>query len=210
MPTKPSGLELWLQQGREIPIGPKTFILLPTPIAKLRGIQNWLDDTTKGVLLEALKGEDTPSPWGLVANVLKQVDVYDLCLKIFERKHPETGELINKGLTREYLEEYLDTPATRQVILAFIEINELEEALKNLQSLPVMGSLMEALKTTFGLPFLKHLQQNTDSLPKTLEGSVSPSSDSTSGAATGGTQGNGPMVVSTKEPVSTPGAMYKM
>lgn len=192
---KPSGLELWLQQGREIRIGPKTFTLLPTPIAKLQGIQNWLDDTTKGVLLQALKDEDTPSPWGLVANVLMQVDVYDLCMKIFERKHPETGEPINKGLTRKYLEEYLDTPTTRQIILAFIEINELEEALKNLQSLPVVGSLMEALKTTFGLPFLKHLQQNTDSLPKTSEGSVSPSSDNISVAATGDTQGNGPPAI---------------
>jgi hypothetical protein len=207
---KPSGLELWLQQGREIRIGPKTFTLLPTPIAKLRGIQNWLDDTTKGVLLEALKEEDTPSPWGLVANVLMQVDVYDLCVKIFERKHPETGEPINKELTREYLEEYLDTPATRQIILAFIEINELEEALKNLQSLPVVGSLMEALKTTFGLPFLKHLQTSTDSLPSTLEGSASPSLDNTSEAVTGGTRENGPVTVSTKGPVSTPGPAYKM
>lgn len=190
---KPTALELWLQKGKPINIGPKEFLLFPLPLTEIGKVQGWIDGTTKDVLLEAMKEEKTPSPWGLIADVLKQVDVYELCLTVFGTRHPETDEPINKGLTREYLEKYLDTPTTQKIILTFIEINELEEAIKNLQRLPMVGSLMEALKSTFGLPFLTHLATSTDSLPGTSEGSVSPKSSNTSGDATGDTPANGPL-----------------
>jgi hypothetical protein len=163
-------------------------------------MQDWLDMTAKGVLLEALKEEKTPGPWGMVADILKQVNVYDLCMEIFDTKHPETGEPINKGLTLEYLQEYLDTPSARKVILTFIEVNELEEALGNLQSLPVVGSLMEALKSTFGLPFLTHLQTSTDSPQTQLEDSHSRNSTSISEDSTGGTPASGLSEVESQKP----------
>lgn len=198
---KPTALELWLQQGRPIPIGPKEFFLFPTPLAEFSKVQKWIDGTTKDMLIKALEEKDTPSPWGLIADVLKQADVYELCLSLFSTRHPETDEPINKGLTREYLEKYLDTPTTQKIILAFIEINDLGEALKNLQRLPMVGSLMEALKTTFGLPFLTHLAANTDSLTGKSEGSVSPKLSNTSGGATGDTQEIGQLEESDKPPV---------
>jgi hypothetical protein len=178
---KKTGLEIWLQQGKEIQVGPKTLLLLPTPLYKLRNVTKWLDETTKGVLLEALKdGDKDLTPWGIMAGVVREVDMTELCLRIFERKNPQTGEVINAGIDKEFFEEYLDTPTARRIILAFIEINEIEDAIKNLQSLPVVRSLMEVLKSTFGLPFLKHLQENTDSGRGTSEGSASHKSSSTS------------------------------
>lgn len=189
---KPTALELWLQQGKPINIGPKEFLLFPTPLAEFSKVQKWIDGTTKDMLIEALKNQETPSPWGLIADVLKQADVYDLCLGVFATRHPDTDEPINKGLTREYLEKYLDTPTTQKIIFAFIEINDLGEALKNLQRLPMVGSLMEALKSTFGLPFLTHLAANTDLPISKSGGSVSPRLSNTSGDATGDTQESGP------------------
>lgn len=189
---KPTALELWLQKGKPINIGPKEFILFPLPLTEFSKVQNWIDGTTKDVLLEALKDEKTPSPWSLIADVLKQVDVYELCLSVFSTRHPETDETINKDLTREYLERYLDTPTIQKIILEFIKINDLEEAIKNLQRLPMVGSLMEALKSTFGLPFLTHLATSTDSPLGKSEGLASPKSSNTSGVATGDTQASGP------------------
>lgn len=197
---KPNALELWLQQGRPINIGPKEFILFPTPLTELSKVQKWIDGTTKDMLLEALKDEKTPSPWGLIADVLKQADVYELCLNMFSTRHPETDEPINKELTRVYLERYLDTPTTQKIVLTFIEINDLGEALKNLQRLPMVGSLMEALKSTFGLPFLTHLATSTDSPLGTSGGLVSPKSSNTSEAAIGDTQASGPSETSEKLP----------
>lgn len=200
----PSGLELWLQEGRKIRIGPKEFYLMPMPLSKFRYFRDWLDTTTKDVILQALKEEKNPGPWSLVIDVVKQVDIYDFILKAFDRKDPDTGEPINKGLNREYLEEYLDTPTTRKIIFTFIEVNDLEEALKNLQRLPMVNQILEAVKQTFGLPFLKHLDMNMASVQPTLEGSASPKSASTSEAASEGTPESGPQ----QEEQSKP--QYKM
>jgi hypothetical protein len=204
-----TGLEIWLQQGKEIQVGPKTLLLLPTPLFKLRGVTRWLDDTTKGVLLEAMKtGDKDLSPWGIMAGVVREVDVPELCVRIFERKNPQTGEPINSTwkpyvpwiprwgrwipLDKAFFEEYLDTPTARRIVLAFIEVNDLEEALKNLQSLPVVSNLMEVLKSTFGLPFLTYLAKSTGSSPGTSEGSAFPKSSSTSGEHSIGIQESGP------------------
>lgn len=186
------GLEIWLAQGKEIQVGPKTLLLLPTPIVKFRNVTRWIDETTKGVLLDALKnGDKDLTPWKIMADVVREVDVAELCMRIFERENPQTGEAINAGIDKKFFEDFLDTPTTQRIIKTFIEVNDFEEAIKNLQRLPMVQSLLEVLKSSFGLPFLTSLVQNMDSNLGTLEGLPSLKSSTTSEGAFTGTPGSG-------------------
>ena len=158
--------------------------MMPLPLSRLYSIGTWLETNATDVIKEtiaATRSGEVPNPMTLVARVLLRVDVSELVLNILTLpKNPETGKQINEGLTREFFDDYLDVPTAQDLFKQFIELNDLENLIKNLQSLPVVKKLMEASSLTFGIPFLSSLQQSTDSTQNKSEGSHSPKSTDSS------------------------------
>jgi hypothetical protein len=195
-------LEKWLARGRKIMIGGKEFILMPLPLKRLYEVGVWLSENCNDVVQEVLASKNIKNinPMDMATKVLLRVDMsviaYDLLIRA---KNPETGKSINDGLTREFLDEYLDTVAAQEFVKTFVEINELPNLIKNLQRLPVVQELMEIASSTFGRPYLNSLLPNTDSTQTLSEGSRSPKSTDTSTAATSNEQESGkPMTTSHK------------
>lgn len=177
-------LEVWLKTGRKVTVGGRELTMMPLPLRRLYSVGSWLENNATDVVKETIAATnegEVPNPMVLVARVLMRVDVAELAYAIFSLpKDPETGEQINKGLSKEFFDDYLDTPTAQKLFKEFIEINDLESLIKNLQSLPVVKKLMEASSLTFGIPFLSSLQQSTASTQNKPEGSPSPKSTDSS------------------------------
>jgi len=172
-----SALDVWLGLGKKVQVGGKEFVLMPLPLSRLRKIGDWLQNATldevKDVVREA---KATSDPWKSVAAILKRIDIHDVVFHLFADPKDTEGTQVNPEITKEFLEEYLDTPTVRRIFKAFIEVNELEETIKNLSDLPGARRLMEALTITFGLPFLNSLQQSMGFDPNRSESSPVPRS----------------------------------
>lgn len=188
-------LEVWLKKGKSITVGGRELLMMPLPLTKLFSIGSWLEENSNEVIHETIKSTEpgkVPNPLVLVTKVLNKVDTSELALTIFSYpKNPETGELLNKGLSKQFFDDYFDIPTAHEAYKLFVELNQLEELIKNLQSLPVIKKLMEAASLTFGIPYLSSLQQNMDSTQSASEGSRSRKSTDTLGETTLEKQGLG-------------------
>ncbi len=169
--------------------------MMPLPLKRLYSVGGWLEKNANEVIRETIAGmkeKNPPNPITLVSRVLARVDVSQLLCDIFSMpKDPETGKQLNPDLTKGFFDEYLDVPTGHKLFLDFVEINDVEQLIKNLQSLPAVKRLMEAGSLAFGIPFLNTLQQNTDSAQMKSEGSPSPRSIDTLQQATIERQGLG-------------------
>jgi hypothetical protein len=191
-------LDVWLSRGKKVNIGGRDLIMMPLPLSKLVAIGNWLEETCNDVVADILgeirKGKEAPNPLALVTKVLLRIDMSQTALIIFESpKDPLTRSPVNKDLTREFFEEYLDIPTSKDLFLKFIEINQIEDLIKNLQSLPMAKKLIEIWTLTFGIPYLSSLQQSMVSPQDKLEGSLSHKSTDTLTPATSEELGLGSM-----------------
>jgi len=173
-------MKFWLELGEEVAVGNRKLRLMPLPLSRLRRLADSLDETVQNKIKQIAKAGETPDLWGFIASLLRSVDAVGACHSLFSSPiDPDTGKPVNPDLTREFFEEYLDTPTLRRIVRAFIKVNELEETVKNLSDLPGMQKILEALVTTFGLASLKSLQQSMDSVPSRSGDSPSPRSIST-------------------------------
>lgn len=173
-------LEVWLASGRKVTVGGRELLMMPLPIRRLHGLGNWLEESTKQILLEKLKTDEVvKDPFVIVKEVLLKVDLSLLCMTIFDRKDFD-GNPLNERLTKDFFDEYLDTPTIQVIVKTFIEVNQVEDLIKNLSSLPVVRKVMEAMSLTFGLPFLNSLRPSTASPQNKSEGSLSRKSTDTS------------------------------
>ena len=182
-------LEVWMKKGTKITVGGRELILLPLPLSNLIAIGHWLEDNCNDVVQEIVvdlkKGEQAPNPFSLIAKVLLRVNVSQIALVMFDSpKDPLTKKKLNDGLTVEFFEEYLDIPTAHELFNKFVEINQLEDLIKNLSRLPLVKKLIEAGTLAYGIPFLNSLQPSTVSAPKESEGSLSHRSMDTSTPAT--------------------------
>lgn len=171
-------LDVWLKKGTKVEVGGRELILMPLPLSKLMAIGHWLEDNTNDVVHELLstlrKGESIPNPLNWVAKILLRVNVSEVALTMFETpKDPMTGKKLNDKLTVEFFDEYLDAPTAKEIFEKFVKVNQLEELVKNLSSLPIIKKLIEAGTLAFGIPFLNSLQQSTVSAQTKSEGSPS-------------------------------------
>lgn len=194
-------LDVWLKKGERIQVGARELILMPLPLSRLVEIGHWLEENcnevVQDVIEELREGNAAPNPLGLIAKVLLQVDTSAMALEIFGRvKKPGTKELLNKDLDLEFFNDYLDVPVAQEMVRKFIKVNQLEDLIKNLWSLPIVKKVIEAGTLVYGIPFLNSLQQNTGSAQTRSEGSLSPRSTDTSGPATSGEQGSGSSIES--------------
>lgn len=185
-----SSLDVWLKSSRKVTVGGRELFMMPLPLTKLYAIGRWLELNANDVVKETITATEPgeiPNPMVLVARVLLKVDVNEIALQIFSLpKNPDNGEQVNKGLTKEFFDDYFDMPTAQLVFKEFVELNDIGNLIKNLQSLPVVKKLMEASSLTFGIPFLNSLRLSTDSNPNKLEGSPSPKSTDLSPQTTEG------------------------
>lgn len=177
-------LETWINQGRKVSVGGKELVMMPLPVVRLFRVLNWLENNANEVVRDTFRDAEPgkiPSPMSLVTRVFGKVDMTQLVFDILSiPKDPDTGESINKGLTKEFIEDYLDIPTAHKLVQVFVEINDVPGIIKNLQSLPVIKKLTEAASLTFGIPYLNSLHQSTVSTPSASEGSHSHKSMDTS------------------------------
>lgn len=166
-------LDVWLKRGKRVTVGGRELIMMPLPLRRLYGLGSWLEENSSEVIKEIIaSGSAAPNPLAMVARVLARVNVSEVCYLIFSiPRDPDTGEQINKNISVEFFDEYLDVPVAQELFKQFIELNELENLIKNLQSLPVVKKLMEASSLAFGIPFLNSLQLSTASSQNKPEGS---------------------------------------
>lgn len=177
-------LEIWLKRGQKVTVGGRDLYLMPLPLQRLYGIGEWIEEQSKGVLNEAV-AEIEPgksiNPLVIISKVMAKIDVSELAVIIFALpKDPETGKPINPPLTKEWCDSYIDIPTAHELFMKFIAMNQLEELIKNLRSLPVVKRLMEAADLTYGIPFLNSLPRNTDLNQTQLGGSLSHKSTNSS------------------------------
>jgi len=166
-------LDRWLSRGKKVVVGERELILMPLPLSALVDVGDWLEENCNEVVQEAIHlAEGGVNPLSLVYRVILRADTAEICLRLFTRKKPD-GTLVNEGLTKEFFFDSLDVPTAHNIFNAFVEINEIDGLLKNLQSLPVVREVLTSMGSTFGLPFLNILQQSTGSTQKTSEGSQS-------------------------------------
>lgn len=186
-------LEVWLSTGEKVTVGGRELHLMPLSLSKLRKYGELLQNRTTPVYLETIvKGEqlDIMALAGRVINDLEFLG--EMCFEMFSAfKDPDTGELLNKDLTKEFFTEYLDPPSLRKIVVGVIKVNELEETIKNLFDLPGAKEIMRALIPVFGLGLLNSSLQSTDSVPSRSGNSPSPSSTDTSPRTTTDSQGDG-------------------
>jgi hypothetical protein len=201
-------LDIWLSRGKKVAIGGREFMLVPLPLKRLYEIGTWLEENCNDVVKEVLataKNSSDVNPFGMVTKVLLRVNANVIVYQLLSRpKNPDTGEPLNT-ITQDFIDEYLDPPTAQEFFKVFIEINQLEDLIKNLQRLPVIRRLMEVALDTFGLRYLNSLLPSTDSVPKTSEGSLSPRSTGTSTAATTDGSASG----SQTEPLATEDSQKK-
>lgn len=168
-------LDAWLSRGKKVQIGGRELTMMPLPLSRLVGIGHWLEENCNDVVQEILSdmrsGKAAPNPLGMITQVLLRVDLSETALMIFGLPKDNDGNPINKNLTKQFFEDYLDIPTAHDLFNVFIEVNDLPNLVKNLQSLPIVKQVMEAWTLTFGIPFLTSLHQNTDLAQKTSGGS---------------------------------------
>lgn len=186
-------LDVWLKKGEKIQIGGRELILMPLPLSRLVEIGHWLEENCNGVVQDVIEdlrgGKEAPNPLGLVTKVLLRANTSEVALELFSRsRKPGTKELLNKDLDKEFFDEYLDTPTAQELFRKFIKVNQLEDLIKNLWSLPIVKKVIEAGTLAYGIPFLNSLQQSTDSVQKKSEGSHSHKSTDTSEQVISGEQ----------------------
>lgn len=169
-------LEIWLASGKTVTIGGKEFTMMPFPLGRLRSIMDGFQKEVEQTLQESAKKQDAGSfdPFKFIAEVLRRIDAVKVVHNILaEPKDPFSGEKVNPDLNVEFIETYLDLPTLRKLIVTFVEVNELEETLKNLQSLPGIKALLDSTATIFGVGLLSTLQPNTGSVPSRSDDSPS-------------------------------------
>src|SRR5579885_1669377 len=136
-------LDVWLKRGKTVNVGGKDLYMMPLPIKKLFAIGYWIEENSKDVIQEAINNFEPGqqlNPLVLVVRVLSKIDVSHLAYQIFSiPKDPITKEQVNKDISVEFFEDYLDIPTAHLVAKTFIELNDVEEIIKNLQSLPEIG-----------------------------------------------------------------------
>lgn len=162
--------------------------MMPLPLSRLRKIQAAIEEKvyerTRDMVADQ---EKTPDLMRFIADILKSLDFIDICYRVFaDIKDPDTHESVNKDLTKEFFEEYLDTPTLRRCVMTFVEVNELEEVVRNFRLLPGVDKLIEILTTTFGMTLLSSLPLSTSSALGRSQSSPSPSSSDTSQQTTDG------------------------
>ena len=183
-------LDKWLARGKPIMIGGREFLVMPLPLTRLHELGIWLETNCKEVVREffADAKAEKPNPLVMVSKVLMRVDTAEVIHNLLiTPKNPETREPIN-SVTLDFISEYLDVPSAHEFYTAFVEVNDLESLLKNLQRLPIVKNLMEAASLTFGIPFLSSLEQSTVSHQKRSEGLPSRKSTATSAPVSTGAQ----------------------
>ena len=187
-------LEVWLSTGEKVTVGGRELHLMPLSLSRLRKYGEILQNRTTPVYLETVTKGDQLDIMVLVGKVIKDLEFLgDMCFEMFSSfKDPDSGELLNQNLTREFFTEYLDPPSLRKIVVGVIKVNELEETIKNLFDLPGAREFMRALIPVFGLGLLNSSLQSTDSVPSRSEGSRSPSSTGTSPPTTTDSPGGGP------------------
>ena len=157
---------------------------MPLPLAKLISVIAWLEENANDVVLEVVKSgqpNNIPNPMVLITKVMSRVNFPEVVYDVFSYpKDPDTKEPINKKISKEFFEEYLDIPTAHHLVKEFAAINQVEELIKNFQSLPITKKAMEAVSIMFGIPYLNSLQQNTVSTQTPSEGSQSHKSTDTS------------------------------
>ena len=160
-------LKVWLESCGKVEIGGKEVHIAPLPISRLRKVAEYLGEKTEAKFVDLIRSQQlNPNAMRFVSELLSSLDVSEIVYNLLTTsKDPDTGETINGWLTKDWLEEYLDAPAVKRIYIEFVKINELEEILKNLQSLPVARRLLENLTSTFGIALLSSLQPNMDSTP---------------------------------------------
>lgn len=189
-------LDIWLKRSKQVTVGGRELYMMPLPLNRLYEIGRWLETNANDVIKETIstsKDGTVPNPIGLITTVLMRVDVSEMALKIFSTpKNPDTDEPLNPNLTKQFFDDYLDVPTAQELFYVFVELNDLERLIKNLRSLPMIRSLMEASSLAFGIPFLNSLRQNTASAQTQLGGSPSLKSTDTSQPASNAEQADGP------------------
>lgn len=171
-----SSLDVWIQKGKKVTIGGRELIMMPLPLTRLFKVVNWLEENSNEVIKEAVKAEskEIPNPMVLIVRVINKIDLSAVALEVFSfPKDPDTGEPLNKGLTREFFETYLDIPTAHTLVKTFGQLNEVEELIKNLRSLPIVKGVLELTSPIFGIPFLNSLHQSISSPQSKPEGSPS-------------------------------------
>jgi hypothetical protein len=170
-------LDVWLKRGKTVNVGGRDLVMLPLPVTRLFKVMYWLEENANDVIRDTIQTTEpgkVPNPMVLVTRVLAKVDMSQVIFDVLiYPKNPDTKKPINEGLTKEFVEEYLDIPTANALVKAFVQLNEIEDIIKNLQSLPVVKKLMEAASLTFGIPYLSSLQQSTGSAQTQSEGSRS-------------------------------------
>ena len=199
--AKTTGLDIWLQTGRKVNIRGKELILMPLPLKHLKSalesIESVTRDFARDFVVKADRGElDFMS---IARDVLNSFNSTEVAYSVFMlAKDPDTGESLNRDLTKEWLDENLDLPTMRRLIAEFVEVNEIEDALKKARDLPMLKGVVDALMMTYGIALLKSSQPITDSTPGKSLTSPSLSSTDTANPDTGETQENG-----TRSPMET-------
>lgn len=201
-------LEVWLARGAKVTVGGRELILMPLPLSRLHSMAAWLEVNANDVVQEVLATMSTskknPNPFEMVSKVLLRINVSEVVFELFcWPKNPETGELLNSSLTKEFFDDYLDVPTAHEIFQKLVQLNELGALLKNLQSLPVIKKLWEAATLTYGIPFLNSFQLSTDFPLNKQENSPFPKSTDMSQPATTETLGNGSSMTGQKQEVES-------
>lgn len=187
----PNALDVWLKRGKKIEVGGKSLWMMPLPLSKLYPVFDWIEENATDVVNDFVKSAEpgkAPNPLVLVTRVLSRVDLPSLAANIFSfPKNPDTNQPLNEVLTKEFFDDYLDIPTAQNLVQMFMDLNDLPNLIKNLQSLPVTQKVMEAASLTFGIPYLNSLLANTGLTQSKLEGSPSRKSiDSSKQSVSGG------------------------
>jgi len=158
--------------------------MMPLPLTRLVNVLHWLEENANEVVIDTVRNSEpghVPNPMVLVTKVITRVDFPQVVCDVFSfPKDPDTKEQVNKDLSREFFEIYLDIPTAHMLVKEFVELNQIPDLIKNFQSLPIANKLMEAASIMFGIPYLNSLQQSTSSAQTKSEGSPSHKSTDTS------------------------------
>jgi hypothetical protein len=158
-------LEVWLESGQDVFIGGRKFVLVPVPFSRLRNVAQGIEEHVRKEYQSLLKtpSENVDLP-GFIQGVVKTIDFVDVVYHLLaDPKNPEDGSPVNVDVKKEFIDDYLDTPTLRRFIQKFIQVNDLEETLKNLCGLPGVKQAVEGLMATFGLALLNSLRTSTGS-----------------------------------------------
>jgi len=187
------GLDIWLETGRKVRIGGRELWMVPLPLGRLKKALEAFDERTKGMIKDFVT-EANQGKMDVVKFTMSVLNTYNSTDLVYEilmyGKDPDTGKPLNEDLTKEWIEDNLDIPSLRRLIVDFVEVNEIEEVLKKAADLPSVGIMIQAMTMTYGLGFLKSSQASTALDLGRSETSPSPKSTDTSNAGNGDTPGD--------------------